>query len=383
MSVRGRPAGILLGLVLTVVALVAMLVVLTLIFFFQDLLVKREKLFDRIRLVFLAVTLVWLGWIAQAQLSVVNILTFTSALRTDFQWSYFLVDPLIFILWFAVAAALLFWGRGPFCGWLCPFGALQELTSRLAKLARVPQVTVPWWLHERLWPATFVSDATLVGVVKKLRRDGATESAFRQEAPKHRFLHLATHGFFLGGACDPSLPNTRAVSRVTAAAARPRAAAVPMNPLRISGLAFAGANLRARAAPDEDDGILTAEEVSARATVSMAVRSASMAPARTNGWFARTATGWPPSRARHVTMVRPCSGWSGATRPPTSSSSRRSSSHCLRWRWKAVPVWAGNDSSSSSAAAPRAVGTSSRRSRSSRRAPRAWASCYGPSRESG
>jgi len=116
-----------------IVALAAMLAVLTVIFFFQDLLVRHEKLYDRIRLAYLAVTLIWLGWIAHAQLSVVNVLTFTTSLLTGFQWSSFLVDPLVFILWCSVAAALLFWGRGPFCGWLCPFGALQELTNRIAR----------------------------------------------------------------------------------------------------------------------------------------------------------------------------------------------------------------------------------------------------------
>ena len=52
-------------------------------------------------------TLVWIGWYAQAQLSVVNVLAFLSALRTDFRWDYFLMAPLIFILWFATAASLL------------------------------------------------------------------------------------------------------------------------------------------------------------------------------------------------------------------------------------------------------------------------------------
>jgi NosR/NirI family transcriptional regulator, nitrous oxide reductase regulator len=148
----------------SIVALVVMLAVLTVIFFFQDILVKREKLYDRIRLIFLAVTLVWLGWVAGAQLSVVNVLAFAGALRTDFQWSYFLMDPLIFILWFSVAASLLFWGRGPFCGWLCPFGALQELSNRAAKAVHLPQLKIPWAVHERLWPIKYMIFLVLFGV---------------------------------------------------------------------------------------------------------------------------------------------------------------------------------------------------------------------------
>jgi NosR/NirI family nitrous oxide reductase transcriptional regulator len=144
--------------------LVVMIGALTAIFFFQNLLVKRAVLFDRIRLVYLAVTLVWLGWVAQAQLSVVNVLAFAGAVRTDFEWSSFLMDPLIFILWFSVAAALLFWGRGPFCGWLCPFGALQELTNRIARLFKVPQLQIPWGVHERLWPVKYMIFLVLFGV---------------------------------------------------------------------------------------------------------------------------------------------------------------------------------------------------------------------------
>ncbi len=150
--------------VISIGILLAMILGLTFIFFFQDFLVKRPVLFDRLRLAFLAVTLFWLGWVAQAQLSVVNVLAFANALRTEFQWSSFLMDPLIFILWFAVAAALLFWGRGPFCGWLCPFGALQELANRVAKRFGVPQVKVPWGLHERLWPIKYILFLVLFGV---------------------------------------------------------------------------------------------------------------------------------------------------------------------------------------------------------------------------
>ncbi|MGV8923430.1 MAG: 4Fe-4S binding protein [Thermomonas sp.] len=150
--------------IVAISVLALMLVVLTLIFFFQDAVVKNEKVYDRVRLAFLAMTLFWLGWAAQAQLSVVNVLTFASSLRSGFDWSSFLIDPLIFILWCSVATALLFWGRGAFCGWLCPFGALQELTNRIAKALKVPQIKIPWAVHQRLWPIKYIIFLVLFGI---------------------------------------------------------------------------------------------------------------------------------------------------------------------------------------------------------------------------
>lgn len=143
----------------------AALGVLTLIFFFQDVLVRRPVLFTWVRRAYLTFTLVWLGWMVHTQLSVVNVLTFANALLSgSFAWDYFLTAPLVFILWCAVAAGLLFWGRGPFCGWLCPFGALQELSNTIAKALRVPQITVPWGLHERLWPLKYMIFLGLFGL---------------------------------------------------------------------------------------------------------------------------------------------------------------------------------------------------------------------------
>ncbi len=137
--------------------------ILTVIFFFQDWLVKRPLLTDRVRVGFLIFTLFGIGWYANAQLSVVNILAVFSSLVSGFDWSYFLMEPLIFILWGSVAVALLFWGRGPYCGWLCPFGALQELLNRAAKAVKVPQVMLPWGLHERLWTLKYLIFLVLFG----------------------------------------------------------------------------------------------------------------------------------------------------------------------------------------------------------------------------
>ena len=146
-----------------VAVLALALAVLTLIFFFQDWLVKRPILIDRVRIVYLIFTLFIIGWYFNAQLSVVNILAMFNALVSGFDWGYFLMEPLIFILWGSVAAGLLFWGRGPYCGWLCPFGALQELINRIAKASKIKQITVPWAIHERIWTFKYLIFLLLFG----------------------------------------------------------------------------------------------------------------------------------------------------------------------------------------------------------------------------
>lgn len=144
--------------------LIAALLVLSAVFFFQDSVVKSATFTRRFRIGYLIFTLFFLGFYANAQLSVVNILTVFSALVSGFNWEYFLMEPLIFVLWGGVIAGLLFWGRGAYCGWLCPYGAMQELLSVVAKWFSVPQVKLPWGLHERLWPIKYLLFLGLLGI---------------------------------------------------------------------------------------------------------------------------------------------------------------------------------------------------------------------------
>lgn len=149
---------------LEIAGVTIMLAVLTFAFFFQTYLTRSARLTHWFRMGFLTVTLVFLGWYANAQLSVVNLFALAASVKSGFTWDAFLLDPLTFILWFSVAAALIFWGRGAYCGWLCPFGALQELTNRIARVFRVPQITLPWGLHERLWALKYIIFLGLFGV---------------------------------------------------------------------------------------------------------------------------------------------------------------------------------------------------------------------------
>jgi CHAT domain-containing protein len=96
-----------------------------------------------------------------------------------------------------------------------------------------------------------------------LEGGGANERAFKRAAPGHRVLHLATHGFFLDSVCPPAVGGTRSVGGLSTSQKNGPRLGLGESPLMLSGLALAGANRRADAGPDDEDGVLTAEEVTA------------------------------------------------------------------------------------------------------------------------
>ena len=142
----------------------AALGVLFLILVFQDPFVRRPVLYRRVRAGYLLCTLVGLGWLLGGQLSVVQVVAFVQSILGTFRWETFLIEPVIFLIWSFVALGLLFLGRGVFCGWLCPFGALQELSNAAARRLNVPQLVVPHALHERLWAIKYVLFVAILGL---------------------------------------------------------------------------------------------------------------------------------------------------------------------------------------------------------------------------
>ncbi|TVQ16070.1 MAG: CHAT domain-containing protein, partial [Leptolyngbya sp. DLM2.Bin15] len=92
----------------------------------------------------------------------------------------------------------------------------------------------------------------------------ATEAVIKQvQAPS--ILHLATHGFFLQDQDCLAVPgDTRTASIDVISTMQTDCVPTPRNmenPLLRSGLVFAGVNQRASFADDDDDGVLTAQEV--------------------------------------------------------------------------------------------------------------------------
>jgi len=126
------------------------LATLTAILLFQDALARHPNFLVVVRRGFLFYTVFFIGWFALAQLSIVQVLTFVHAAMGGFRWETFLIDPMLFLLWSFVAMTLLLWGRGVYCGWLCPFGALQELINQGAQKLKLKQLEFSDVMHERL-----------------------------------------------------------------------------------------------------------------------------------------------------------------------------------------------------------------------------------------
>lgn len=127
---------------LNTVAFALFLLVTAAIFAARQQLLAYRKLLHRSIAV---VAAVWVGLVLKAQPSATQILTpANAAVRRVFPFEVFLSEPMIFLFWIAIAVSLVVWGRGFFCGWLCPYGALLELLA--AGWKRI----APKQLHRRI-----------------------------------------------------------------------------------------------------------------------------------------------------------------------------------------------------------------------------------------
>lgn len=118
------------------------------------------------RTILLSITLFFIGWYAQGQLSMVTVLGVVKAIVNSQSLSFLLYDPFSLIIWFFVFISLVLWGRGTFCGWLCPYGVLQEFSHYLGRLLRFPRIRVSEKLNDKLvYIKYFILSALILAVI--------------------------------------------------------------------------------------------------------------------------------------------------------------------------------------------------------------------------
>lgn len=120
--------------------------------------------FTPVRLAILAVVTGFIGWWGQGQLSIVTVIGTLRAAVEGGSFAFLLYDPFSLLIWAVAIAGFVAWGRGLFCGWLCPFGALQEFAHHLGRFLRVPQIDVPAAWDKRLKYLKYVVLAGMIAI---------------------------------------------------------------------------------------------------------------------------------------------------------------------------------------------------------------------------
>ena len=99
-----------------------------------------------------ALSIGFVGFGAMAQPSITQVLTWLHTLLFQWTWSLFLSDPFIFLFWIFIILTVFLYGRGLFCGWMCPFGSLSEAMYKVGGLVGLKrfQTHLPRVWHDRL-----------------------------------------------------------------------------------------------------------------------------------------------------------------------------------------------------------------------------------------
>jgi NosR/NirI family nitrous oxide reductase transcriptional regulator len=90
------------------------------------------------------------GVYMSAQPSVTQILTAVDSTVHEWRWDLFLSEPAIFILWIFITVVTLIWGRGVFCGWVCPYGAMSEFAFKISSAVGLKTYELPDRIHLKL-----------------------------------------------------------------------------------------------------------------------------------------------------------------------------------------------------------------------------------------
>lgn len=145
-----------------------------------------------VRLVILAVIVVFVGWWGQGQLSIVTPLAAARAVAGGGSLAVLLYDPFSLLIWASAILGFTLWGRGFFCGWLCPYGAMQEFTHHAGRIMRLPELnpspvwdrrlkTVKYLLLVALIATAFLAPQATETVAEIEPFKTAVTTAFRRE----------------------------------------------------------------------------------------------------------------------------------------------------------------------------------------------------------
>ena len=123
---------------LGIAVFVLLLIGVTVVYALRDQLTRRATLKNKwpvniFKYTAWGLSIGFVGFGVMAQPSITQVLTWLHSLLFNWTWSLFLSDPFIFLFWIFIILTVFLYGRGLFCGWMCPFGSLSEAIYKVGE----------------------------------------------------------------------------------------------------------------------------------------------------------------------------------------------------------------------------------------------------------
>ena len=143
-----------------------LLLLLIAMMIFKDRLAKNKRVFKISTYGALLFSFIYVGIIVKAQPTTTNIVIMASGFKEgSFPLGLYLMEPYIFLSFLFIFLTIIPWGRGVFCGWLCPYGAMVELLNKLyVKLFPKFRLSLSARVHWKLIYLKYVIFAVILGV---------------------------------------------------------------------------------------------------------------------------------------------------------------------------------------------------------------------------
>lgn len=149
-----------------VVALTLFLAITLFLFMRRGLITASAKRLEWVHITILSISVLFIGLYLASPPSMAHLYPLLHSYETGFQLDLYLSDPIQFVFWCFIALSLLWFGRGWFCGWICPYGALLELTHRLSRriMPKKWNYNFPQPVHNVLRKLRYVIFFALIGI---------------------------------------------------------------------------------------------------------------------------------------------------------------------------------------------------------------------------
>ena len=134
---------------------------------FARKLTQNRKKITYIKIFLTSTIFIWIGGFNSLQIGTQKVYsTFNSLKTSNGAWENILFEPIYVILGIFIIITTFIWGRGIFCGWLCPFGTIQDIIYKFKTLLKFKTFEIPDSIHNKfIYLKYVILSAIIIGAI--------------------------------------------------------------------------------------------------------------------------------------------------------------------------------------------------------------------------